>query len=154
MIQMLIEKFTFQITHAIRAVGNIRNFQVAESIACLIYLPFAYILFKAGYDASYIYWLAIANSLIVAAVRFYYGHKIAEINVWSFSKNAILPIIIPIAIAFLIGITIKEVMPESFFRLVVLSLTSCLSFTIIFWLVGLNKEERKKWVERFKRIKK
>jgi len=154
MIQMLIEKFTFQITHAIRAVGNIRNFQVAESIACLVYLPFAYLLFKTGYDASYIYWLAIANSLIVAAVRFYYGHKIAEIDVWSFSKNAILPIIIPVIIAFGIGIAIKGIMPESFLRLVILSLTSCLSFTILFWIVGLNKDERNKWVGIIKKIKK
>lgn len=154
MIQMLIEKFTFQITHAIRAVGNIRNFQVAESIACLVYLPIAYFLFKAGYDASYIYWLAIVNSLIVAAVRFYYGHNIAEIDVWSFCKNAILPIIIPVIIAFVIGVTIKEIMPESLLRLVILSLTSCLSFTILFWIVGLNKDERNKWVGIIKKIKK
>lgn len=153
MIQMLIEKFTFQITHAIRAVGKIRNFQVAESIACLVYLPFAYFLFKGGYDASYIYWLAIVNSLIVAAVRFYYGNIIAEINVWSFSKNAILPIIIPVVIAFGIGFAIKEIMPESFLRLVILSFTSCLSFTILFWKVGLNKKERKKWLFLIKRFK-
>lgn len=154
MIQTLIEKFTFQITHAIRAVGNIRNFQVAESVACLFYLPFAYVLFKAGYDASYIYWLAIINSLIVATVRFYYGHKIAEIDVWSFSKNAILPIIIPVIIAFGIGIMIKEILPESFLRLIILSITSCLSFAVLFWMIGLNKEERKKWLDIIKKIKK
>lgn len=145
MVQMLIEKFTFQITHAIRAVGNIRNFQVAESFACLIYLPVAYYLFKLGYDASYIYWLAIINSFIIAAVRFYYGNKVAGINVWAFIKNAILPIFLPLIISFGAGMLVKVYMEESFIRLGLVSITACFTFLASFWYCGLNINERNKW---------
>ncbi len=154
MVQMLIEKFTFQITHAIRAVGNIRNFQVAESVACLIYLPFANLLFKWGYSADCIYWLAIVNSFIVAAVRFYYGHKVAGIDIWAFVKNAISPILLPIIIASGIGYAVKGIMMESFLRLVLVSLVSSVTSLIMFWSLGLKKSERDKWIGIIKRIKK
>lgn len=152
MIQMLIEKFTFQITHAIRAVGIIRNFQVVESIACIIYLPVAYFMFKKGYSVDYIYWLAIINGFIVATVRFYYGHKIADIDIRTYVKNAILPIFIPFVIAIGLGLLVHYLMEESIARLLLVSSVSCVSFVLMFWTIGLNKFERDQWTGLVKKI--
>ena len=153
MIQMLIEKFTFQITHAIRAVGNIRGFQVMESIFCLLYLPFAYFLFKAGYDATWIYWLSIIDSLAVAIVRLFYGYKIVQINVWLYIKNAIIPIILPLGMSVGFCLAITNVVEESLSRVVLNILLFCILFISLFCLLGMNSAERGKWIGIVKNIK-
>lgn len=145
MIQMLIEKFTFQITHAVRAVGNIRNFQVVESIACLAYLPIAYFFFKLGFDAEWIYWLAIVGGLLVAVVRLYYGHTIVGMNVLQYIKSAIIPILLPLAISTLACIVISKFIEASILRVFVNTFLFCSLFTILFFCIGMNQEERCKW---------
>lgn len=152
MIQMLIEKFTFQITHAIRAVGNIRNFQVVESIICLAYLPIAYFFFKSGWSAEWIYWLAIADGLLVAVVRLYYGKTIAGINVLQYIKSAIIPILLPLAISGLACVAISMFVEASISRVFLNTFLFCSIFTVLFYFLGMNQEEQCKWKGLIKNI--
>lgn len=150
MIQMLVEKFTFQITHAIRAVGNIRNFQVVESIMCLVYLPFSYVLFKIGYPPEIIYILGILNSLLVAGVRLYYGKKIAGISIVQYMKSAVLPILIPLTISLGAYFIIKGIFIQNLMIVALKTVIFCILFTLLFYRLGMNAEERcrlKKMVE-------
>ena len=145
MIQMLIEKFTFQITHAVRAVGKIRNFQIVESIACLAYLPIAYLLFKSGWSAEWIYWLAIADGLLVAAVRLYYGKTIAGMNVLQYIMSAIIPILLPLAISALVCVAVSMFVGASILRVFLNTVLFCSIFTALFFILSMNQEERWKW---------
>lgn len=152
MIQMLVEKFTFQLTHAIRAVGNIRNFQIFESIACFVYLPFAYIFFKLGYSPVTIYVLGIANSFLVAAVRLYFGQNVAGINVGQYLKASVLPVIFPLVISVTIYFLLKGLFVQSFFSVLFKMAVVCVSFLVSFYYIGLSKSERMKWKDIFDRV--
>lgn len=154
MIQMLIEKFTFQITHAIRAVGNIRNFQVTESFVCLIYLPIAYFAFKVGLGAEWIYWLAIIDSLLIAAVRLYYGKKVCQLKVMQFVNHAIWPIILPLCISLCICVVLISQIDASILRVIVTLSVFCLSFSLLFALLGMNSTERQKWINMIRKLTK
>ena len=88
MIVMLIEKFSFQIGNAVRAVGDIKEFQIVESLACCLYLPVAYFLFKNGSSPIMIYILSVLNCCLLYPVRLYYGKKKAGINPISFYRKS------------------------------------------------------------------
>ena len=97
------DKFTFEITSAIRAVGEIKKFQVAETILILFNIPIAYLFFKAGYPPYFIYVVTIIVGAFAVLIRFYYGKKVAHMNIIGFIKEGILPILFPIIIAVVIS---------------------------------------------------
>ena len=142
---MLLEKFTFQITHAINAVGKIRNFQVSIAIGNLIYLPISFVFFKMGYQPVTIYYLSMFSMLFNALIRFYYGKTVAGINPLDFIKTAILPVLYPLLIAFVISFALYYIIEEGWFNLILLSIVYGSSFFLLFYLIGMDEDERNRW---------
>ena len=144
-IYQILEKFTFQITRAIRAVGNIKRFTIADAIACWAYIPVIIILYRRGAPPEAIYYLTIATSLFSAVVRFYYGRKLAGVNSIHFIKTAITPIIIPLIFAFSVAWLITVIFPNTLWRVVITTFVFCSVFISIFWFIGIKPVERKQW---------
>ena len=142
---MLFEKFTYQITHAISAVGDIKGYQIAHAIGNYVYLPIAFVLFKLGFPPVTIYYLFFLSMALNATFRFYYGRKVAGINPWEFTKTAIVSVIIPLFIAAALALGLYYIVERGFINLLVVSLTFCISFPIFFWFMGMEEEEREKW---------
>ncbi len=150
---MLMEKFTFQIAYAINAVGNIRNFQLVGGICSLVYLPFAWWMFKLGYPPVTIYILSLANNVLFALLRFHFGRSVAGINPWWFIKKAILPVLLPMAFSLIAMLCVYILIPEGWCNLIVVTLVFCLSFLLSFWTAGMSKEEKYLWTEKGKQVK-
>lgn len=142
---MLIEKFTFQITNAIKAVGDIRNFQVTETLISLLYIPITFVLYKNGFSPEWIYYSTIFTCIVIAGVRLYFGKKVVGINVGEYFKNAILTIVMPLCIALVPAVAILIFMLSSLFRVLITSFIFCSCFVVLFWIIGINKEERARW---------
>lgn len=98
-IALLIEKFTFEITNAIRAIGKIRELSVTEAIIFFLNIPISYILFKANYLPYTIFIVGIFFCLIVFFERLYFGKTIANMNIASFVKLTILPVAFALLLA-------------------------------------------------------
>lgn len=145
MLQMLIEKLTFQIGHAIRAVGNIRNFQIVESLACLVYLPVAYVFLSKGTGPISLYLISLLSNFLCMLVRMYYGKKIAGIDPLDYFRSAMYPIVIPLLVAYLLGLGLTTILPTSFLRVIITTFIFCLSFTTLFIILGMKRLEREKW---------
>jgi Na+-driven multidrug efflux pump len=143
MIGLLIEKFTFEITTAIRTVGKIRNYQIIETIILLLNIPIYYVVLSIGFPPYSIYLASIVVSLAGAFNRLYFGKKIAEINIKRFFKNGISPVLVPIFLATIFALAVHLYFPESIFRLFITTFTCIVTGTTIFWLFGLKKEETK-----------
>lgn len=152
MIQMFIEKFTFQITHAIRAVGNIRNFQIFESLACFVYLPIAYLLFKHGSSPAIIYVLGIFNSILVGGVRLYYGNRIAGISVRHYLKTSVLSVVGPIAIAVALYSVLNLFVSDNLISVILKVFLFCIVLLSLFYWMGMNTAERTLWKRVVKSI--
>lgn len=131
LLSLLISKFTFEITNAIRAIGRIRQFQVIETIILVCNIPVAYILFKAGYSPLSIYLVAIVFSIIASVFRLYIGKRLTEMNISSFLIHGIYPTFLPLIIASAVGIGLHFLLDESFTRLILI-LVLCPTVMLIF----------------------
>lgn len=152
-VAMLIEKLTFQLNHAVSAVGDIKGLQVCGAFVNLLYLPIALLLFWRGFPPVTIYWLFLLSLLLMAVVRFHFAKKIAGINPLQYIKDAIIPVLIPIFIVSLLSVGINLVIPYGWCNFFVVVLFYMLAFTLLFWIMGMDIEERKRWRTLFLQAK-
>lgn len=152
LVAILIEKFTFQITDAIRAIGNIRNFVLAEASFRLVNIPLAYLAFKFGSSPNAIYIVGIIVSCIIFGSRLYFGKRIAGINIWSYLNNSVKPIMIPLSIAIILSIPFHFFMNAGFSRLCIVTIVFMSSLIISFWLWGLESDENEKFKDIFYKL--
>lgn len=146
LITMFIEKFTFQITHAIRAVGIIKKFQVTETMFRILNIPLAYLAFKAGYEPYSIYIIGGLISLIVFFNRLYFGKIITELKILAYMKYAMLPVLVPLVISLTVAIVLHMNMHEGLFRLILVSILFLVLLSIGFWQLGITINERKTFI--------
>lgn len=144
LITMLIEKFSFQITHAIRAVGKIKAFQITETAIIVLLIPLAYLAFSMGYPPVSIYFIGLFITFFIFFERLYFGNKVAGINVLNFVRNAVLPILTPIIVSLVIALVLRQQFSESIFRLVFVSLLFIVLLSSLFWFFGINRVEKDK----------
>ncbi len=142
LIGLFMDKFTFEIGSAIRAVGKIRNFQIAEMIIIIFNIPISYLVFKSGYSPYTVYVVALFITIIVFLVRLYFGKKVANLNIIHFIKNGILPLITPILLATAIVLLIKYQIKESVFRLLLTFGVFMSTFSFLIWKLGIKQNER------------
>jgi O-antigen/teichoic acid export membrane protein len=142
MIAMLIEKFTFEITTAIRAVGNLKIFQITETSILLLNIPIYYIVLKMGYPPYSIFITSIFVSFIGAFVRIYFGKKIAGLNFKLFFENAVFPVLLPIVFSCIFACLPHFLLQESLLKLCITFLFSISVMSCSFWLIGLNSNEK------------
>ena len=153
-IAMLVEKFTFQLVHAISAVGRIRNFQIVGAITSLLYLPIAWFLFKIGCSPVTIYFLSIVSNVLMAFVRLYYGYKVADIKPSFFIRTAILPLLLPLVISSVLSLGIYRKIEFGIVNFVSVFVSFSISFLIFFWFIGMDKSEHQRWIGLYGQIKK
>lgn len=142
LLSFFIEKFTFEITSAIRAVGNIKMFQITETLLILLNIPFAYFLLKKGYSPVSIYAVNIFIAILNILIRLYFGKAIAEMDILSFMKNGLLPVLFPIIVACLTAFIITLCLKEGFLRFFVTSICSMSAMTLLLWFTGLRRNEK------------
>lgn len=152
-VAMLMEKFTFQMVHAISAVGRIRNFQIVGVFNNLIIYPIAFILFKNGYPPYTLYILTLFSILLGTLSRFYFGYTVAGINPWTFIKSAVLPVLWPLLISTTLAIGVYVLFSNDWLNLFAVFLVFCISFPILFWVIGMACEERDKWISIMRQTK-
>jgi Na+-driven multidrug efflux pump len=143
-ISLLISKFTFEITNAIRAVGKIKQFQVTETIILVLNLPVAYFLFKSGFPPETIYIVAISFSLLISVFRLYIGKKITKLNIREFLKMGIIPTFYSIIPAVFLGFLIQYFLNEGLLRLITVFLLTISVMLIITWFFALSEYETDK----------
>lgn len=141
LIALLIEKFTFEITNAIRAVGKIKQFQIAETILFVSNLPVAYFLFNVGFPPPTIYAVGILFSLIIACFRLFFGKKIAGLDIMQFIKEGLLPTLTPILIATFVGSVIHLFLSEGVIKLIFSFVMIICAILISIRYIGLTKSE-------------
>ncbi|MBM3206682.1 MAG: hypothetical protein FJZ43_03620 [Candidatus Staskawiczbacteria bacterium] len=142
LVNMMLEKFTFQITEAIRAIGEIKRFQVTETFFRLMNVPIAFIAFRLGAGPTSIFNIALLISLVIFFNRLYFGHKIAGMEVGHFLRNGVAKILLPLLLTLIITFVIRNIFNEGLVRLLTVLSTSFILFTVFFWLFGLNRNER------------
>jgi O-antigen/teichoic acid export membrane protein len=142
LVGLLFEKFTFEITNAVRANGNIKALTIMESVIALLTIPTAIVVFKLGYPPYSIFIIYIISTLLAAINRFYFARKILNMNVKLFFSNAIFPLFIPlgavITMNIIVNLTLDSILIQTISSFV---LTPAL-FLLLFWKLSIPKEEK------------
>jgi O-antigen/teichoic acid export membrane protein len=144
LLTMMLEKFTFPITDAIKAIGDIRKITTIEASLRLLNIPIAYLLFKLGYEPIAIYLVALFISGIVFFNRFYFGKKIAGLQPIAFIKSSILPFLFPFIVAVALALIPYFLIPAGFIRLFGVTFIFMGTLTLLFWTFGMQIDEREK----------
>jgi O-antigen/teichoic acid export membrane protein len=142
LINMMLEKFTFQITEAIRAIGEIKRFQVTETFFRVMNVPLAFISVSLGASPTSIFNIALLISFVIFLNRLYFGNKIAGIEIVGFLTNGIGTTFTPIAASTTVIYFIFNYLNEGLFRFLIISLVCFIVLTSLFWLIGLKIEEK------------
>lgn len=153
LVSILLEKFTFQLVHAINAVGKIRNARLTGIFTELIIYPIAYVLFKHGYPAVTIYYLSIFSIVLGSISRLYFGWSVAEINPWEYLKKAVFSVLWPLMIATAVVVLLDYFIVEGWISVILVFLIFIMTFPALFWLMGMSEGERKHWSNMLKRFK-
>jgi len=153
LIGLLIEKFTFEITNAIRANGNIRFMTIMESLIALITIPVAIIIFQLGFEPYWIFIIYIFSTFLAAFNRFYFAKKILSLNVNLFFLRAILPVLIPLLIIIGFNLGIQLINENEIIRIGSSFFLTPVIFLFLFWRFSMLEDERMKMKNVFKQIK-
>lgn len=145
LISLLIDKFTFEIGTAIRAIGDIKKFQIFESLIAVLNIPLSILVLYLGYPPFYVFFVNILVGIFGAFIRFYFGKTIAKMNIFGFIKNSFLPLFLPFLITLLLVSIPFNFIDQGFMRLSIVSLLSVSSLILFFWIFGISEDEKKKW---------
>lgn len=144
LIGFFIEKFSFEITSAIRAVGKIRWFTLINALIIILNIPITYFLFKIKYPPETIYNVSIGIGIGIFLLRLHLGKQIVNLNITLFIKEAILPILIPLIISLVITLLSYSLIIESPLRLLITFIVFAIALICLFLLFGVDKNEQLK----------
>lgn len=139
MIYLLVNSFSNPIIIGVHATGNIRRFQIMESILMLCTLPIAYIMLKSGLDAIFAYVAMIVGAIISQIGRLYVALPLLGFQWRHYIREILFP---PFRVASIGAIIMTAgIFYNNSHPVTVAILCTCLTTTGIF-LVGINKKEK------------
>ncbi|WP_354618871.1 hypothetical protein [Sediminicola luteus] len=145
LIKNLIEQLSIPVSTSIKAVGNIRDFQIASSILTFFPLIISFGFFFLGYPPYFLYVVFIGYAILNSGLIFKYGNKYCGLALWSFIKNVVLRCVFSFLAVLLLSLIPQLVLDEDGIRLLIVTGSSGLFFIIIVYVIGFNKQE-KNWL--------
>lgn len=141
------------INQAIRATGDIRNYQVYTGLISFMVIPVAYVLFKSGLPAYFGYIALIMVYGLALVARLYFLHKQIKISYRMYCKNVLVKCIIcliaaSVLIYFFMAIC-KCANVHSLFVWLMCVLLSC----IVVIIMGLSHNEKAYAIQCIKRLR-
>lgn len=125
------------------ATGNIKRYQIANSLVNILVIPVAYFLLTLGMSATSVFIVTIVFSVFNQIVCLVELNRLFRIDITKYVQEVILPCLIVVVLSFLPQIVIHYFLPETFLRFVISGLTEILVSIPMFYVFVLNKEERK-----------
>lgn len=142
LIRNLIEQLYVTMANSIAAVGNIRRFQIYNSILNLFPLIIAFILFKYNYPPFSLYLIFIGYSLCNGFLILYFTNKICNLPITVYLKYVVFPCLITFFLVMVLSILPLVLMPMGIGRFFLTVGISSSFFFVFTWLIGLSSEEK------------
>ena len=124
------------------ATGKIRKYQIYSSLVNLLLLPICYLYLKQGYPAEIVFVISIIFTLVNQVVCLMVLHSIFRFSYSEYFRQIIIPCILVTFFLPIVPYLLREYMPESFIRFILISFaTIVLSFPLLYFII-LTKNER------------
>ena len=135
----------------INATGNIRNYQIAVTLAGWLVFPLTWIAYRVGAAPSAFYWIYFVVYNILVWVRMWFVRRLLDFRIRRFLYEVFIPVVMCGILASLPPFAVSRLMPESVLRLFVLTGVSVVSTGIIVLYLGMNTREREFALSKIKK---
>ncbi|MGY6648835.1 MATE family efflux transporter [Wenyingzhuangia sp. IMCC45574] len=144
LIRSLIEQLTIMLPRAISAQGDIRCYTIYRSVLNFLPLGLTYVGFKYNMPPYFLYivWIVI-TSILGGLVSLYFVKWKCGLSYGSYIKDVLLPCSTVTILMLITGFLIKNFMEVSFLRLLLVCVTTTITFIIFVYNLFLSKEEKK-----------
>ena len=141
-INAIIESLANPFLASIQATGKIKWYQIITGSIVLLNLPVSYLFLKLGFPPQITMVIIIIITVIAHASRIYFMNNLLKMNVLSYFKQVIFPILAVTILAFVLPTLYHFNFNDSFARVVgVCAVTFAASAPIIYY-IGLTKSEQ------------
>lgn len=153
-INALIDSLAHPLMSAVQATGNIRNYQLITGGVLILTLPIAYFFLKIGCPPQVTMYVSIAISIVAQIIRIVFAKIQINMDVEAYVKNVIIRICAVILLSSIVPMILHTFVIKEILRFFVVVGCSMVFNSIIIWIFGLQKSERKSIVKTIRtRIK-
>lgn len=143
LVNMVISSLNTPVSQVVHATGKMKQYQIGTSIVVCSIIPIAWIFLKMGFDATSVYWVSLAATIVNQAICNWLLKKVFDYNIKAYMKNVIMPCTLFAVISPILPYLITVFMPSSFGRLILVTLVSIVSSLIVALCFVLKQSERK-----------
>lgn len=144
LVSIFLEKYTFQLSIALKAVGKLRGITITGTILLISRIYVAYMLFKMNYPPYSIYLVNILFSISTAISRLYFGKKVAGLSIKEYLEAVIFRGSLPLFFASIFSPIPSLLMNEGILRLLLTVSISSITILIFVSYMGLTSNERQR----------
>lgn len=138
----IINALSMPFNYAVLSTSSIKSFQITTSLVFLCDLIFVYFFFCLGASAPFALIVKVAIMFVMLGVRLAYANKVVEcINIRTYAKDALFPIIIVTSICVGLGFLLYSSFFDFLSVIIRLLILICIS-TISIYCFGLKKNEK------------
>jgi hypothetical protein len=146
----LIEQLFIPLASAVSAKGDIKSFQLLNFILYLFPLPISYLFFKFEFPPYLIYVIFTIVSIISAVNILLFCKIKCQLNILEFFSAVIFRCSISLLIILLISTIPYLLFEEGIIRLIIVVITSLVSFLSVIFLIGFTQFEKLKIIQFLK----
>lgn len=139
----LVESFNYTIVCAVQATGKIRDYQVWVSGITLLNFPLTYLCYKNGCGPQVALMISISISVFTLFVRLYFLKKQLNISPAEYIGKVVVRSWGVAVICAIAPVVVVMNMECSLLRLLVVVITVVAFNTLVIWLLGMEREERR-----------
>lgn len=139
------------------ATGNIKKYQIVITLFGFWVFPLSWLAFKSGLPAQWSYFIFIAVYTLLVFVRLFLVKDLISLPWKKYCVEVLGKILLVTIITVLLSEFFHQLMSESLFRVVIVSIVSTLSLGICILSFGIEKQERvviinycKRFIERLR----
>ncbi|MFK5938703.1 MAG: MATE family efflux transporter [Sulfurimonas sp.] len=154
LVRSLIEELYITLSTAIFSVGNVKHFQIYNSVLNLLPLPIAYMFFSFGFKPYIIYIIFIFYALLQGSIYIYFAKKECGMSIRLYFKEVVIKSVIPFILIFAIVSVPHFFILNDFYRLLSVIVVNFVVFSFVIWNIGLSAIEKEFVLQLILRMKK
>lgn len=140
-VAMMIGVLNTPITQMVHASGQMKKYQIANSVVICSVLPISWVFIKLGFSATSVFIVTIVIMAVNQIVSLLVLHSIFKFNVIGYMRNVIFPCIILTILSSVIASYVNGVMDASIWRFVVVFIVNLFTIVFVFYLT-INSSEK------------
>ena len=139
---MILSSLNTPLSQVVHATGNMKHYQIGTSIVICAILPVAWIVLKLGGNPNSVYYVSMAMTIINQAVCMIFLKKVFLYSIREYIKKVIGPCTVVTLLAPIMPMGLHYIMPSSFLRLIVVTITGVGGTALTSYFLVLNEYEK------------